>query len=139
MDHVLLCPSRDSLFALSFTTFEVFNAIQTASNIITLCFKTVDVETYGKGKDYTRIEPVKIQLTFAEFVERFKRLFGEFAHHIVISWYLANCKLELQMCRPSRSNIMFIVSDFAENVVVVRKYELSDQYFHRYSSPFCPF
>ena len=96
------------------------------------CLKTVEVETYGKGKDYTRIEPVKTQLSFDDFKQRFKELFRDYAHHIVISWYLANCKLELQVCRPARSKILFIVSDFAENVVVVRKYELSDQYFHRY-------
>ena len=138
-DHVLLCPSLDSSFALQFTTFEVYFALQFEYNLIVLCLKTVEVETYGKGKEYTRIEPVKTQLSLDDFKQRFKELFREYSHHIVISWYLANCKLELQLCRPSRSKTMFIVSDFAENVVVVRKYELSDQYFHRYLSSPCSF
>ena len=30
-----------------------------------------------------------------------------------------------------RSQTMFVVADFAENVTVVRKFEVADQYFHR--------
>ena len=39
-------------------------------------------------------------------------------------------KHELQKCRDSRASTLFITSDFAENILIVRKYELSDQYFH---------
>ena len=61
----------------------------------------------------------------------FEQLFQEFSSHIIPSWFLTNTKQELQKCCSSRATTLFITSDFAENVVVVRKYEVSDQYFHR--------
>ena len=39
--------------------------------------------------------------------------------------------MELQKCCIERSENLFITSDFAENVQVIRKHELSDQFFHR--------
>ena len=46
------------------------------------------------------------------------------------SWFLSNTKTELITPKESRRKILFITSDFAENVLIVRKYELADQYFH---------
>ena len=77
------------------------------------------------------MEPVHTSLTIPEFREKFSILFQQFSRHIVPSWFLTNTKLELQKCCSGRASTLFITTDFAENVVVVRKYELSDQYFHR--------
>ena len=73
------------------------------------------------------MDPVKCQLSFSQFQQKFGHLFEEFSHHIVPSWYLTNVKLELQKCRDARASILFIPSDFAENVLIIRKYELSEQ------------
>ena len=89
------------------------------------------METHGKGKPYTRVDPIKCELTVSQFQQRFGQIFQEYVHHIVPSWYLTNVKHELQKCRDSRASTLFITSDFAENILIVRKYELSDQYFHR--------
>ena len=32
---------------------------------------------------------------------------------------------------PRRSLVLFVTTDFAENILVIRKHELADQYFHR--------
>ena len=89
------------------------------------------METYGKGKAYTRVEPIHADLSIPQLRASFEQLFQEFSSHIIPSWFLTNTKLELQKCCSSRATTLFITTDFAENVVVVRKYEVSDQYFHR--------
>ena len=77
------------------------------------------------------MDPVETELSVNEFKNMFSKTFPVFSHHIVSSWYLTNVKLELQKPLASRSSILFITTDFAENVLIVRKHELSDQYFHR--------
>ena len=89
------------------------------------------METYGKGKAFTRVESICTELSIPQFMASFEQLFQEFSSHIIPSWFLTNTKQELQKCCSSRATTLFITSDFAENVVVVRKYEVSDQYFHR--------
>ena len=91
----------------------------------------MEVQTYGKGKPYTRIDPVTTQLSLDKFMEKLRELFLEYTHHIIPSWFLTNTKQELQKCRSARRNILFVTTDFAENIQVIRKYELADQFFHR--------
>ena len=89
------------------------------------------METYGKGKEFTRIEKVSTGCSFFDFQQKFRNLFSEFSHHIVPSWFLTNTKNEIMKPLSRRKDILFITSDFAENVLVIRKHELWNQYFHR--------
>ena len=88
------------------------------------------METYRKGKAYTRVESISTELSIPHFMASFEKLFQEFSSHTIPSWFLTNTKLELQTYSSSHTTTLFITTDFAENVVVVRKYEVSDQYFH---------
>ena len=103
------------------------------SSIVSLyhCVQAVPVETHGKGKQYTRVEGVPSLLTIGEFRDKFGLHFTNFCRHIVPSWFLTNTKGEMMLPLERRSQSIFIVSDFAENVTVVRKKEVADQYFHR--------
>ena len=89
------------------------------------------MQTFGKGKPYTWIELVYSSLSIEEFRRRFGHLFHEYSRHIIPSWFLSNTKFELQKYHSSRSSTLFITTDFAENILVVRKHELADQFFHR--------
>ena len=40
-------------------------------------------------------------------------------------------KMELIKASPRRDKTLFVTSDFAENIVLVRKHELAEQYYHR--------
>ena len=91
----------------------------------------MEVPTFGKGKPYTRIEPIRTSLSIEEFRRKFSYLFHEYSRHIIPSWFLCNTKLELQKCQRNRSKTLFITTDFAENILVIRKHELADQFFHR--------
>ena len=93
--------------------------------------QTVEVETHGKGKAYTRIEPVVTTLSWAAFWTKFGVLVNEFSQHIVTAWFLTNTKVEMIRPLERRSLALFFTTDFAENILVVRKHELADQYFHR--------
>ena len=77
------------------------------------------------------MDPVPSKLSVQRFKEKFSKTFVGFCHHIVPSWYLSNVKLELQKPLASRSSLLFVTTDFAENILIVRKRELADQYFHR--------
>ena len=79
----------------------------------------------------SRVEPVTSELSIEEFKLRFSQLFKEYSHHLVVAWFLANTKGELQKLSLGRLHILFVTTDFAENVVARRKYELADQHFHQ--------
>ena len=93
--------------------------------------QAVQVETYNKGAAYSRVEPVTSELSIEEFKLKFGQLFKEYSHHLVVAWFLANTKGELQKQSLGRIHILFVTTDFAENVVARRKYELADQHFHQ--------
>ena len=94
-------------------------------------FETTEVETYGKGKTYTRIEKVETELTLEEFVAQFRSEFASYAQHIVAAWFLRSTKQELIHPKKKRPSVLTIVSDFGETFLVVGKHETSDQYFKR--------
>ena len=94
-------------------------------------FETTEVETYGKGKSYTRVEKVETELSLSEFLESFREEFSQYAHHIVAAWFLRSTKLELFNPTKERRNTLTIVSDFGEAFLVVRKHETADQFFKR--------
>ena len=89
------------------------------------------METYGKGKSYTRTEAVPSLHSPPEFKEKFGLQFSDFCRHILPSWFLTNTKLEVMKPLLRRSHCLVIVTDFAENVTVRSKHELAEQYFHQ--------
>ena len=101
------------------------------STLTHIKFETTEVETYGKGKSYTRIEKVETELSLAEFVALFKDEFTSYAHHIVSAWFLRSTKLELFNPIKEKKSVLTVVSDFGEAFLVVRKHETSDQFFKR--------
>lgn len=89
------------------------------------------VPTFGKGKAYSRTEEVKTEVSLQEFKIKLGVLVESYSHHTILSWYLTNCKVEMIRPLARRAGVLFITTDFAENVLVIRKHELSEQFFHR--------
>ena len=87
--------------------------------------------TYGKGKEYSRVEKVESIYCSTIYRANFAVQFKEFSRHIVPAWFLSNMKMELIKASPRRDKTLFVTSDFAENIVLVRKHELAEQYYHR--------
>ena len=89
------------------------------------------METFGKGKSFSRIVKISTSCSFSNFQLKFLNLFSEFSHHIVPSWFLTNTKFEIMKPLSRRRAKLFLTTDFAENVLIIEKFELADQYFHR--------
>ena len=89
------------------------------------------METHGKGKPFTRVEPVVTSLVWEDFITKFAVIFNDFARHIIVAWFLTNSKVEMMRPLPRRSLSLICTTDFAENILAIRKRELSEQYFHR--------
>ena len=75
-DRFLLCPSG------------VIRAGGLESTLGYIKFETVDVQTYGKGAAFTRVEKVETQMLESDFITRFKHEFTIYSEHIVPSWFL---------------------------------------------------
>ena len=110
-------------------TFEVFELFII---IIYMSFlQTLEVETHGKGKPFMRVEPVVTTLVWEDFSTKFAVIFNDFARHIIVIQFLTNSKVEMMRPLPRRSLSLISTTDFPENILVIRKQELSEQYFHR--------
>lgn len=86
---------------------------------------------YDKGTFFIKTARFCIICQFLEFKIAFRAEFSSYAEHIVAAWFLRSTKLELLDRQSQLRNFLTMVSDFAENILVVRKMETSDQFFHR--------
>lgn len=94
-------------------------------------FETKEVDTYGKGKPFTRIEKVVTDYELKEFMERLRDEFIHYGEHTLTSWFLRSTKLEAFGPSKARSATVTITSDFGEAIQIVGKRETSDQFYHR--------
>ena len=116
-DDFLYCPSaqetRDEM-KIGFVTYE-----------------TREVDTYGKGKPFTRTEKIVTDYTLDEFMDRSRTEFIHYGEHTLSSWLLRSTKLEAFAPSKARSATVTITSDFGEAIQIVGKQETSDQFYHR--------
>ena len=94
-------------------------------------YEASDVETFGTGKAYTRMEKLELELSLGDFLVSFREEFMKYAHHILAAWFLRLTKLAL--CSPfkERQSVLTIISDFGEAFLVIGKHETADQFFKR--------
>ena len=113
----LSCPtvtSSISILSLGFTTYE-----------------SVDVETFGKGSPYKRVEKIVREYPYEEFQSLLKKEFEAYAEHTLSYWFLRATKLEAFAPSKARATAITITSDFGEAIQIVGKRETSDQFYHR--------
>lgn len=116
---------------------EDFFVCHTASSALTestltyVKFETTEVETYGTGKPYSRMEKIELELSLTDFLESFRKEFMKYAHHIVAAWFLRSTKLAFFNPSINRKSILTIISDFGEAYLVIGKHETADQFFKR--------
>ena len=95
------------------------------STITFVTFESTEVETFGKGTPYTRMDKIENEMELSEFLLSLKKEFIEFAHHIVAAWFLRSTKLEVFSVSQRRASVLTIVSDFGEAYLVESKHETS--------------
>ena len=116
-DSFLYCPTAASLPQLNnigFTTYE-----------------TKDVDTFGRGTQYKRVEKVISEYPYEECKTLVRKEFDIYAEHTLSYWFLRATKLEAFSPKEARATIATITSDFGEAIQIIAKQEVSDQFFHR--------
>ena len=100
-------------------------------NVGFITYETKEVDTFGKGKPFTRIEKIVTDYTFDKFRELLRKEFIRYGEHILSSWFLRSTKIEAFVPSEARSTTVSITSDFGEAIQIVGKRETSDQFYHR--------
>ena len=96
-----------------------------------MTFESVEVETFGKGKPYKRVEKIVTDYKIEEFSRLVRNEFLKYGEHTLTYWLLRATKLEAFMPAKKRSATVTITSDFGEAIQIVGKRETSDQFYHR--------
>ena len=96
-----------------------------------ITYESKEVETFGKGKPFKRVEKVATNYDFKKFMDAMRSEFLVYGEHTLSYWYLRATKLEAFSPSASRSNTATITADFGEAIQIVGKYETSDQFYHR--------
>ena len=100
-------------------------------NLGFVTYETKDVETFGKGAQYKRVEKILADKSDEEFKTLLTKEFNGYAEHTLSYWFLRATKLEAFAPSETRSTTATITSDFGEAIQIVAKKEVSDQFYHR--------
>ena len=91
------------------------------------------VDTHIKeGKsEYKKTEKVETEKSLEEFIAAFTGDFITYAQHTLEAWYLTTVKNAAFSSNYQPSFALHCVSDFAQNLLVEKKQEVSEEYFHK--------
>ena len=85
-----------------------------------------------EGKNpYTKMEKVVSDLDPKSFIDKLVEDFPKFSEHQMIAWFLANTKNTAFLPKNIPEHMLTGVSDFAQNLLHIRKHETSEEYFKR--------
>ena len=59
-----------------------------------ISYESNDVETFGKGKPYSRMEKVATKYSFNEFMVALKKEFSVYGENTIFYWFLRATKIE---------------------------------------------
>ena len=100
-------------------------------NLGFVTYETKDVETFGKGVAYKRVEKCLTDNSYKKFETLLRDEFHGYAEHTLSYWFLRATKIEAFAPSETRSTTATITSDFGEAIQIVAKREVSDQFYHR--------
>ena len=96
-----------------------------------ITYESKEVETFGKGKPFARMEKISTAYNYKEFMVVMKNEFSVCGEHTVSHWFLRATKLEAFAPTQSRAAVATITSDFGEAIQIIAKHETTDQFYHR--------
>ena len=96
-----------------------------------ISYESKEVETFGKGKPFNRVEKIATSHRFDDFMVALRKDFSIYGEHTLSYWLLRATKLEAFSPAEARANIATITADFGEAIQIVGKNETSDQFYHR--------
>ena len=109
------CPSSISEGVLNYVTYEL-----------------VEDGNIKEGKKvYKKTDKVETEMGLSDFVAKLSQDFPEFSKHTMEAWFLNSVKNAGFSTTNQPSHAMVCVSDFAQNLQVEKKHEVSEEYFHK--------
>ena len=77
------------------------------------------------------MECIREDISIEVFITKFKEKFQSFAKHKLEAWYLNTVKNYACNVDTQHPQTLFSVSDFAQNLKLSKKQEISEEYFHK--------
>ena len=116
-ESFLSCPMRSTEidFEIAYVTYELVEA--------------KDIKE-GK-KSYKKTEKQLTDMLIEDFIQKFVSNFDDYAQHVVESWFLNVVKNAAFEPANQPSHALVGVSDFAQNIQVEKKVEMSEEHFHK--------
>ena len=114
-DGFIDCPSSRSDGILNYVTYEL----------------VVDPNIKEGKKVYKKTDKVETEMRLSDFVVKFMEDFPAFSKHTLEAWFLNSLKNAGFAQSNQPSHAMVCVSDFAQNLEVEKKHEVSEEYFHK--------
>ena len=78
-----------------------------------------------------RTDKVVTDMSIREFENAFKSNFSDYVEHLVIAWYLRNAKTEGLSPQSLPEHMIWMIGDFAQNILVIKRHETAEEYFKR--------
>ena len=100
-------------------------------NLGFITYESRDVDTFGKGTPYKRVEKIFTDYSYTESKMMVREEFERYAEHTLSYWFLRATKIEAFKPSERRATTATITSDFGEAIQIVGKREVSSQFFHR--------
>ena len=82
-------------------------------------------------KPYKKMEKIREDKSFQEFIIQFTKDFEIYAKHKLKAWFLNNLKSFASHPEHQKAHNLICVSDFAQNLKLSKKQEISEEYFHK--------
>lgn len=116
-DSFMYCPMRQEQTGLylSYVTYEL----------------VVDKHIKEGKSDYKKTEKIETEMSLQDFLSAFIKDFPKFSQHTLEAWYLNAVKNAAFSKAYQPSFVLHCVSDFAQNIQIEKKDEVSEEYFHK--------
>ena len=95
-------------------------------------YELVEAKDIKEGKkSYKKTEKQLTDMPIEDFIQKFVSNFDDYAQHVVESWFLNVVKNAAFAPANQPSHALVGVSDFAQNIQVEKKVEMSEEHFHK--------
>ena len=101
-------------------------------NLEFISYELVLDKTIKEGKKaYKKMECIRQDTSFGMFVTKFKKGFESYSKQKLEAWFLNTVKNIGSSNASQVPEVLFSVSDFAQNLKLSKKQETSEEYFHK--------
>ena len=114
-NNFMFCPKASNTDILNYVTYDL-----------------VEDPNIKEGKKvYKKTDKIETEMVISDYVAKFIEDFQKFCKHTLEAWFLNATKNAGFSIANQPSHALIGVSDFAQNVLVEKKHEVAEEYFHK--------